>query len=148
MALFGAIYREGMGRKPNTIDDLVKITDALPLTSDGCKQWPYGLSESCKPHYMLDGKMQYVHRLLYYIKFPEAEKDCQLKQICGNKLCCNIDHIKEGRPYSGRKLSLKDVQTIRKNYPKLSVSQLAKKFKVTSVMIRNILSGKAWPDGE
>lgn len=140
------IIKVRMGRNRNTIEGLVSIVESIPLCPDGCKIWKGSVHDTGKPHIMLGGKMQYVHRILYYHYFPDKEKNCQLRQECGNKLCCNIDHIKEGRPYQGRKLSIQDIKVIRKNYPKFTAPELARKFKVTSVMIRNILSGMAWSD--
>lgn len=150
------------GRKQNTIERLLAIIDNIVINENGCKIWPRGINAAGYGHFSIRNKSYNVARLLYFIVFPDTNKNLVVRHKCDIRSCCNIDHLEIGtqkdniqdikkrkrglfgNKYRFCKLTEEHVKEIRKRYVRGNGVNLAKEFNISPFTIYSIVKGINW----
>jgi hypothetical protein len=129
--------------------------------------WPWlGRTSPCGYGlFDLDGKPHLAHRLSYFAKFPDGDRDKCVCHSCDNPPCCNPNHlwigtaldniadmnakgrratipVRRGQEASKTKLNEQDVIEITAS--KKPNKELARAYGVTAAAIWNIRRGRSW----
>ncbi len=84
-----------MGKKPNTIFDLLKQIDCEGGMY-ACWPWLGGKHEDGYGVLRYKGKKHKAHRLLYLYFIQELTTDIVVRHTCDNTACCNPLHLMPG----------------------------------------------------
>lgn len=68
---------------------------ALRATAGGCLEWP-GATSCGYGAVSLGIGLFYAHRVAYFIAQGSLTPGTQIRHLCGNRICCNVDHLVEG----------------------------------------------------
>lgn len=126
-------------------------------TASGCLEW---LSKSRLPDgYGMLSKNIKAHRFAFKLANPNVDISGKLIcHSCHNPSCCNAAHLSAGstqsnaddltasgrRRSSGPKLNYQKAKEIRRNKGIMTNGQQAKKYGVSLVSIKNVLSGATY----
>lgn len=100
-----------------------------------------------------ESKYIQIHRLSYLYHVGNIPKNKQVKQICGNRVCANPDHLKlfpighhqKGENNSYAKINEQQVIEIRKDYSEgIKIKILAEKYKLKNTHISSIVNYHCW----
>jgi hypothetical protein len=140
-----------------------KLLSRIVVTND-CWEWQGAMGGSNDQYGVLrvNNQQWYAHRLSYALFKRKSPKGLHVCHSCDNPKCVNPDHlflgtqkdniqdcIKKGRrtrvPSVNRAISIKKAnrikQFIKEHYPMKKVTEIANKFKVTYIVVYNILKG-------
>lgn len=153
-----------------TKEFFIETVARLPLDDKGCKGWPFGQTGNGYGTVNINSKNDSTHRAIFkLLKNPELTDEVYILHSCDNKLCVNIEHLREGTAYNNiedrvsrnRGISFKgelspnsvlsdlDVEKIKSMYATGNYYQweIAKKFRVSQSHIGNICRGTKRADG-
>lgn len=113
-----------------------------------CWNWQLSLSNSGYARAMCDGKMRYLHDVMYEICKGKIPDGLELDHTCRNRRCINPEHLEPVTRLENilrgncTKLSNEQVEEIRKlvqDEPKIPIKILCIKYGVQQPIITNIL---------
>ena len=149
-----------MGRKRTTAEEVWSRVDIRG--EDDCWVWTGARSPAGYGIISWRGARVNVHRLAWFLaKAPEAMEgevaDSPLLRsnngvfvahTCGNKLCCNPNHMVEDHAPGPAKLNPEAVRSIREDYATgtLKITEIARRYGVHHAAISRILKGTAYKD--
>jgi len=147
--------------------DLERFFSKVDKQPDGCWLWTGNTNDRGYGQFFIQGKGYadtgsfLTHRLSFMIANPEIilETKDVLCHKCDNPPCCNPDHlfvgtymdnvrdsIEKGR-HTGAKLTEAKVRELYKDYDDgFRPKDLASKYGIHLTSIRNVLSGRVWPE--
>ena len=148
------MFKEAYQRILNTST----LTDTIltPFVDTPCRIWNKGYDKDGYGIINVYGKEMKTHVLACEYKNNIHKPEGMVtRHLCGNRSCCNKDHLEFGTPQENNidtliqgngsnKLTDDQVREIRKNTENLSYSALGKKYDVQGTTIGNIINGKTY----
>jgi ribosome-binding protein aMBF1 (putative translation factor) len=156
------VWTEDMWEKAKVkIMNNINISDSIrtPFVTTSCYEWLGGTNDSGYGMTSCYGKQMRVHILSCEIKYKKHRpKELVTRHLCGNKICCNPDHLEFGtrsenaidnvyHGTSNAKLTPEIIKEIRETRGKdgLSQKERAKKYGIKSTEhLREIEIRKRW----
>lgn len=137
-------------------------------TPDECWNWQAGTNKDGYGFFALKSKCVRAHRVAYELATGKLPSELKVLHSCDNPACCNPAHLslgtqlqnmkdrnqkgrqarQTGETNGGHKLTLEDVQEIRRLYKLGGTSQreIAKEFGISRAQAGRITSGQNWKD--
>lgn len=128
-----------------------------------CLPWPYGTTIAGYGQMRLDGVSMPASRAMCILAHGRPSTDeLEAAHSCGNPICCNPRHLRWATPTENNadkrghgthrcgesipwaKLREDDVKEIRRCHGRDTISQLARRFGVSSGAIYGVVHGKSW----
>lgn len=140
------------------MENLLKKVVGLPLDERGCKIWDLSCNDTGYPQVRLDGTMKRVHREVYFMANPYADRKMYVTHDCDNPKCVNIAHLRLGTAKSNRDecvgrgrsrwgvLGMQAAREIRALAKCVSVRELCRRYGVWHMTIRKIIYGQTYKE--
>ena len=72
-----------------------KILSKIEITKTGCWEWLKCLSKAGYGQIRTNGKVQYVHRIMFEAYHGMICPDMEIDHLCRNRKCCNPLHLEQ-----------------------------------------------------
>lgn len=140
------------------MSNLDHLRTLAAIDTDDCTLWDRG---RCGDYGTIGGPNR-CHRLVCTWTHGPAPAGMHAAHTCGRALCVNPKHLRwatpqqniddkarhgtnvHGEQHHMAKLTLRDVQIIRRNHEWSSLAQLARMFGVSKSQVHRIVAGKNW----
>ena len=148
------------------INDLYIEENSIPEPNSGCWLWEGYCNPDGYGQRKINGKSIRMHRLSFELYNGGIPANLHVLHRCDNPMCCNPEHLFLGthsdnmkdmwskgrhvrpKPGVGGKLTVEQVEEIRKREGTISGLALSKEYPVNSQTIRNIWLGVTWRQHE
>ena len=140
------------------VESLLKRVNGLPMDERGCKIWDMCCNDTGYPVVKLGKILKRVHREIYYLANPYADRNLIVTHDCDNPKCVNIAHLRLGTPKSNRDecvgrgrsrwgvLGMQAAREIRALASCVTVRELCRRYGVWHMSIRNVIYGKTYKE--
>ena len=135
-----------------------------------CYEWQGARNSNGYGRVMVDGRKEYVHRIVYSLEYGDIPEGLEVLHRCDNPPCININHLflgtqadntrdasakgrmshphfaARGEAHHNAKLTWPEVNEIRRLYKPwvCTASDLAQRFRVSVPTIKMIVRGQNW----
>ncbi len=92
LLIVGSIPAEGT-KFEGVVD---KIKNNITIDENDCWNWKKSCSSSGYGQFRVDGVYYNAHRYAYQRTFGEPKEGNLIRHTCGNRRCCNPEHLEEG----------------------------------------------------